>query len=105
MWIDQFVFFPDTLTPYNLQENRNFNTTGLKLDYSIKASEHVQFKFGALASIRRARPALAELRAAHTGDHHLVLDSACHRILEAPAPRPLPPSRNSGGTRARGLGP
>ena len=49
----QFVFFPDTLTPYNLQENRNFNTTGLKLDYGIKASEHVQFKFGTLASITR----------------------------------------------------
>src|SRR4029453_7178265 len=49
----QFVFFPDTATPYNLSEDRNFNTTGLKVDYTYRRSEHVQFKVGGLASITR----------------------------------------------------
>src|SRR5207248_83960 len=49
----QFVFFPDTLTPYNLNEDRAFNTVGLKLDYSIKPQEHLEFKFGGLGSLTR----------------------------------------------------
>ena len=49
----QFVFFPDTSTPFNLSEDRNFNTTGLKADYTYRRSEHVQFKVGGLASFTR----------------------------------------------------
>jgi hypothetical protein len=35
----QFIFYPDTTTPYNLREARDFTTLGLKLDYSYRASE------------------------------------------------------------------
>jgi outer membrane cobalamin receptor len=49
----QFVFFPDTSTPFNLSEDRNFNTTGLKADYTYRRSEHVQLKVGGLASFTR----------------------------------------------------
>jgi hypothetical protein len=49
----QFIFFPDTLTAFNLSEDRNFNTTGIKADYTYRYSEHVQFKVGGLASITR----------------------------------------------------
>ncbi len=48
-----FVFFPDTATPFNLSEDRNFNTTGLKADYSYRLSERLQFKLGGLASFTR----------------------------------------------------
>ena len=48
-----FVFFPDTTTPFNLSEDRNFNTTGLKADYTYRFSERLQFKFGGLASLTR----------------------------------------------------
>jgi TonB-dependent receptor-like protein/carboxypeptidase family protein len=47
-----FVFFPDT-TPFNLSEDRNFNTTGIKADYSYRVSERLQFKVGGLASLTR----------------------------------------------------
>ena len=50
--IASFVFFPDT-TPFNLTEDRNFNTTGLKADYTYRLSEHLQFKTGGLASFTR----------------------------------------------------
>jgi outer membrane cobalamin receptor len=50
--IASFVFFPDT-TPFNLTEDRNFNTTGLKADYTYRWSEHLQFKAGGLASLTR----------------------------------------------------
>jgi hypothetical protein len=46
----QFVFFPDTTTPYNLSENRQFNTVGLKLDYTIHPQRELEFKFGTLSS-------------------------------------------------------
>ena len=49
----QFIFFPDTATPFNLSEDRNFNTTGLKVDYTYRYSEHAQFKVGGLASFTR----------------------------------------------------
>jgi hypothetical protein len=49
----QFVFFPDTATPFNLSEDRNFNTTGIKADYTYRFSEHLQFKTGGLASLTR----------------------------------------------------
>ena len=50
--IASFTFFPDT-TPFNLTEDRNFNTTGLKADYLYRFSEHLQFKVGGLASFTR----------------------------------------------------
>ena len=46
----QFVFFPDT-THFNLSEQRSFNTYGIKADYSIHASDNVQFKLGTLSSV------------------------------------------------------
>jgi outer membrane receptor protein involved in Fe transport len=45
----QFVFFPDT-TAFNLTENRNFNTYGAKLDYTIKPANELEFKVGTQAS-------------------------------------------------------
>jgi TonB-dependent receptor-like protein/carboxypeptidase family protein len=48
-----FVFFPDTTTAFNLSEDRNFNTTGIKADYSYRLSERLQFKVGGLASLTR----------------------------------------------------
>jgi outer membrane cobalamin receptor len=50
--VASFVFFPDT-TPFNLTEDRNFNSTGLKADYLYRFSEHLQFKVGGLASFTR----------------------------------------------------
>jgi hypothetical protein len=50
--VASFIFFPDT-TPFNLTEDRNFNTTGLKADYTYRLSEHLQFKTGGLASFTR----------------------------------------------------
>jgi hypothetical protein len=47
-----FVFFPDT-TAFNLSEDRNFNTTGIKADYAYRLSERLQFKVGGLASFTR----------------------------------------------------
>ena len=47
-----FVFFPDT-TAFNLSEDRNFNTTGIKADYTYRFSERLQFKLGGLASLTR----------------------------------------------------
>jgi hypothetical protein len=49
----QFVFFPDTLTPYNIRENRNFNSAGVKADYSIHPARELELKFGTLSSITR----------------------------------------------------
>ncbi len=51
--IASFIFFPDTTTPFNLTEDRNFNTTGLKADYIYRLSEQLQFKVGGLASVTR----------------------------------------------------
>jgi hypothetical protein len=45
----QFFFFPDTTTPFNLRENRVFNTTGLKVDYLTHPIRAVEFKTGVLA--------------------------------------------------------
>ncbi len=44
-----FVFFPDT-TGYDLSENRNFHTEGVKLDYSVEPHHGLEFKTGVLAS-------------------------------------------------------
>ena len=48
-----FIFFPDTLTPYNIHENRNFNSLGVKADYSIHPAREMEIKFGTLSSITR----------------------------------------------------
>jgi hypothetical protein len=44
-----FVFFPDTV-PYNVSENRSFDTYGVKVDYTLRLSHEVGFKFGTLPS-------------------------------------------------------
>ncbi len=45
-----FIFFPDTATPYNLNERRYFNTYGIKLDYSVHPAHDLEFKFGTTSS-------------------------------------------------------
>jgi len=49
----QFIFFPDTATPYNLSENRNFDSWGVKLDYALRPTPNLEFKFGTQGSITR----------------------------------------------------
>ena len=51
----QFIFFPDTVTPYNIKENRNFNAFGVKADYSIRPAREMEIKFGTLSSITRGQ--------------------------------------------------
>jgi hypothetical protein len=41
----QFVFFPDP-NSYNLAENRQFNTFGTKLDYTVHPQHELEFKIG-----------------------------------------------------------
>ena len=48
----QFVFFPDT-THRNISELRNFNTYGVKADYSVHPARELEFKFGTLSSLTR----------------------------------------------------
>ncbi|MFL5481911.1 MAG: carboxypeptidase regulatory-like domain-containing protein [Gemmatimonadaceae bacterium] len=50
----QFVFFPDT-THRNISEVRDFNTYGLKADYSIHPAHELEFKFGTLSSLTRGQ--------------------------------------------------
>jgi len=45
-----FIFFPDT-TPYNVSEDRTFDTYGAKVDYTLRLSHALGFKFGALPSV------------------------------------------------------
>jgi len=47
-----FVFYPDP-TPYNVREDRNFHTFGLKLDYALQPHHGLEFKVGTLASLTR----------------------------------------------------
>jgi hypothetical protein len=42
-----FVFYPDT-NSYNLREDRNFTTIGLKLDYTYRTGHDFEFKSGVL---------------------------------------------------------
>ena len=44
-----FVFFPDTVNAYNLEENRNFTTYGVKVDYTVHPAREFEFKFGTLS--------------------------------------------------------
>ncbi len=48
-----FIFFPDTLTPLNLSEDRNFHSLGLKLDYTLRLPHELEFKFGTQTSLTR----------------------------------------------------
>ncbi|MDB4909363.1 MAG: hypothetical protein JWO39_186 [Gemmatimonadetes bacterium] len=50
-----FFFFPDTLTPYNINEQRNFNTYGTKIDLEWRASHALEFKTGVQASVTTGR--------------------------------------------------
>jgi hypothetical protein len=43
-----FILYPDTTTPYNLQEDRNFHTVGVKVDYTVRPHHGLEFKTGAL---------------------------------------------------------
>src|SRR4029077_11651800 len=46
----QFIFFPDTLTPYNLSEDRSFDSFGTKIDYTWRRSEKLMLKGGVQGS-------------------------------------------------------
>lgn len=50
-----FVFFPDTLTPYNVRESRTFHTGGVKLDYTLRPRHGFEMKTGVLASFTRGQ--------------------------------------------------
>ena len=47
-----FTFYPDT-TPYNLSEDRDFHTLGVKLDYLLRPHHGLEFKLGTLSSVTR----------------------------------------------------
>ena len=51
----QFIFFPDTLTPYNLSEDRSFHSFGTKIDYTWRRSERLMVKAGTQASATTGR--------------------------------------------------
>jgi len=59
----QFIFFPDTLTPYNIREIRNFNAFGVKADYSIHPAREMEIKFGTLSSLTRGHEDFSTLDA------------------------------------------
>ena len=48
----QFVFAPDT-TAYNLNEQRQFSTYGVRLDYAFRPRQNVEFKVGTISSLTR----------------------------------------------------
>ncbi|HLB09967.1 MAG TPA: carboxypeptidase regulatory-like domain-containing protein [Gemmatimonadaceae bacterium] len=50
-----FFFFPDTITPYNINEQRNFNTYGTKIDFRWGASHALEVKTGVQASVTSGR--------------------------------------------------
>jgi len=50
-----FFFFPDTTTPFNIAEQRNFNTYGTKIDFRWRASHALEFKTGVQASVTTGR--------------------------------------------------
>jgi hypothetical protein len=51
----QFLFYPDTVTHYNIQEHRNFNTVGVKADYSFHPGHELEFKLGTLTQFTHGR--------------------------------------------------
>ena len=50
-----FFFFPDTTTPYNIAEQRDFDTYGTKLDFRWRATHAIEFKTGVQASTTTGR--------------------------------------------------
>ena len=50
-----FFFFPDTVTPYNINEQRNFDTYGTKVDFEWRASHALELKTGVQASVTTGR--------------------------------------------------
>ena len=44
----QFAFYPDTTTPYNLREARDFTTIGAKVDFLTHLAPELEFKTGFL---------------------------------------------------------
>ena len=58
-----FIFYPDT-TPFKLTENRDFRTTGVKLDYAVRAHHGLEFKTGVLASLTRGHENFSTVDAA-----------------------------------------
>ncbi len=44
-----FIFYPDTTTAYNLNENRKFTATGLKMDLTLHPQRELMVKGGILA--------------------------------------------------------
>ena len=45
------MFFPGSDDTYNLSENRNFNTYGVKVDYTVRPRDGLEFKVGTMSSI------------------------------------------------------
>lgn len=45
----QFYFFPDTINAYSVFERRDFNTTGIKLDFLAHPAQQLELKTGVLA--------------------------------------------------------
>ena len=62
----QFVFFPDT-THYNLAEDRQFNTLGTKIDYTIHPRHELTFKVGTQASSTSGHENFVTTSASGTG--------------------------------------
>lgn len=52
--VPAFIFFPDT-TPYNVSEDRAFDTYGAKVDYTVRVSHALGLKVGALPSFTTGR--------------------------------------------------
>jgi hypothetical protein len=50
-----FFFFPDTTTPYNIAEERNFDTYGTKIDLRWRATHALEIKTGVQASTTTGR--------------------------------------------------
>jgi hypothetical protein len=58
-----FVIAPNP-TPYNVRENRNFNSLGVKADYSIHPAREMEIKFGTLSSLTRGHEDFSTIDAA-----------------------------------------
>ncbi|MGH7615790.1 MAG: TonB-dependent receptor plug domain-containing protein, partial [Gemmatimonadaceae bacterium] len=63
----QFVFFPDVKDTFNLSEQREANTYGVKADYAYRPSDPLEVKFGTLTSFTSGHENFATFNA--TGAH------------------------------------
>lgn len=61
--IPAFVFYPDTMTKYNLSESRHFTTYGAKIDYLVRPARELEFKTGVLASSTTGHETFASVAA------------------------------------------